>query len=378
MKMSSKEASTVMATVKAQTNIQWRQEANQAFIITGSLTEIQNAHKCLLEILEQRVRSPQSSDLHSYSKKPSLIDVEETTASVNHKEDVNQDPISNGFKDPLQPVMYETEAKFGTYLSRFYKKQLTDIEQEFHMRITWEKQGSQIILNPLPSCNAHTLRDASKAFVNLYQQVHTKVSLKHFCLENSSGDERKVILNISKEFAVLIERSEDRTRWAVYGEEESVGAALNELSNLKAITVRLESPTRAGTGGRSDESDDQTTEISGGKSMNLEKVLPGNVKVSVYQREITEERVGAIVNAANERLQHEEGVALAISGKGGPIISRESEDIIQRRGWLHAGEAVHSSSGNLPCQYVIHAVVPRKSSQKLVRIHKKGEKPRIG
>ena len=88
MKMSSKEASTVMATVKAQTNIQWRQEANQAFIITGSLTEIQNAHKCLLEIVEQRVRSPQSSDLNSYGRYGGARRIDKKAKSNDYSSDV--------------------------------------------------------------------------------------------------------------------------------------------------------------------------------------------------------------------------------------------------------------------------------------------------
>lgn len=111
----------------------------------------------------------------------------------------------------------------------------------------------------------------------------------------------------------------------------------------------------------------------GKRSMIFQKILPGNVKISVCQGDITEENVEAIVNAANDKLHHIGGVALAISRKGGPIIDRESKDIIRRKGRLQAGKAVSTKSGNLPCRHVIHAVGPlwfvdgAKKSRKLLR-----------
>jgi O-acetyl-ADP-ribose deacetylase (regulator of RNase III) len=47
--------------------------------------------------------------------------------------------------------------------------------------------------------------------------------------------------------------------------------------------------------------------------------------VRVVQNDLTEERVDAIVNAANERLSHGGGVAGAIARRGGPAIQRESD-----------------------------------------------------
>ena len=43
-------------------------------------------------------------------------------------------------------------------------------------------------------------------------------------------------------------------------------------------------------------------------------------RISVVQRDLTEETVDAIVNAANERLAHGGGVTGAISRKGGSAI----------------------------------------------------------
>ena len=91
----------------------------------------------------------------------------------------------------------------------------------------------------------------------------------------------------------------------------------------------------------------------------LQHTLSNGVRIAVLQGDITSERVDAIVNAANERLQHGGDVAGAIVEKGGFQIQEESRQIISHRGNLQVGEAVYTRAGNLPCKVVIHAVGPR-------------------
>jgi O-acetyl-ADP-ribose deacetylase (regulator of RNase III) len=68
--------------------------------------------------------------------------------------------------------------------------------------------------------------------------------------------------------------------------------------------------------------------------------------------------VDAIVNAANERLQHGGGVAWAISSKGGSAIQRESDLWIRQHGPVSHAQPAWTSGGQLPAKYVIHAVGP--------------------
>lgn len=85
-----------------------------------------------------------------------------------------------------------------------------------------------------------------------------------------------------------------------------------------------------------------------------ETMLASGVRLSVRRGDLTEEAVDAIVNAANEHLQHGGGVAGAISRKGGPSIQRESNQV----GIVETGTAAITGAGDLPCRYVIHAVGP--------------------
>jgi O-acetyl-ADP-ribose deacetylase (regulator of RNase III) len=89
-----------------------------------------------------------------------------------------------------------------------------------------------------------------------------------------------------------------------------------------------------------------------------EHVLSTNQTIQIVQGDITTETVDAIVNAANDHLQHGGGVAWAISKKGGPAIQKESDAWIRQHGSVSHAHPAWTSGGLLPTKYVIHAVGP--------------------
>lgn len=78
-------------------------------------------------------------------------------------------------------------------------------------------------------------------------------------------------------------------------------------------------------------------------------------KITLLQGDITEQATDAIVNPANEFLQHGGGVAFAIVSKGGFEIQKESNKI----GHTPVGTAVITSAGKLKAKHIIHAVGPK-------------------
>lgn len=76
-----------------------------------------------------------------------------------------------------------------------------------------------------------------------------------------------------------------------------------------------------------------------------------NTEIKIIQGDITELRVDAVVNAANNKLLMGGGVAGAIKRKGGKII----EDEALKKGPIEIGQAVSTSAGALKAKYVIHA-----------------------
>ena len=96
------------------------------------------------------------------------------------------------------------------------------------------------------------------------------------------------------------------------------------------------------------------------------RVRVGPADIYLERGDITEYEVDAIVNAANGDLSMSTGVASTIKRKGGTIVEEEAA----RQGPVEGGDAVVTTAGNLPANYVIHAAVmgpDHRSSTDLVR-----------
>ncbi|HSK96191.1 MAG TPA: macro domain-containing protein [Euzebyales bacterium] len=88
----------------------------------------------------------------------------------------------------------------------------------------------------------------------------------------------------------------------------------------------------------------------------------GGAALLAVQADITALDADAVVNAANEHLEHGGGVAAALARAGGPQVQRESRDWIERHGPLRPGQAAVTSAGAMPAAHVVHVVGPRYRS----------------
>ncbi len=90
----------------------------------------------------------------------------------------------------------------------------------------------------------------------------------------------------------------------------------------------------------------------------VEKKLSTGQTLQIVQGDITTDEVDAIVNAANDHLQHGGGVAWAIVRRGGDDIQEESDKWIQQHGLVTHSHPAWTSGGALSAKYIIHAVGP--------------------
>jgi len=93
-------------------------------------------------------------------------------------------------------------------------------------------------------------------------------------------------------------------------------------------------------------------------TIQIEKQFPSGFSLQLVQGDITIEEVDAIVNAANEHLQHGGGLAWAIVKRGGEVIQRESDAWVQVHGPVSHSAPAWTTGGKLPAKYIIHAVGP--------------------
>ena len=248
-------------------------------------------------------------------------------------------------------------------LKRVHKNKLQDIQEIFSAEIDWIENTYQVNISPKKGLNdLIRLQEGCDAFINLYQEFYPNMAREEVELSDSANERlvQQVVSVAEADDPIIVEKADKNL--VVYAEKNSIRGYVQLLKEKLGIARDSNSKrTRRGQGstGQSTSLNDKRSRQGGYlPTQHLVHVLDNEVKLSLYNGDITDEAVDAIVNAANERLQHGAGVAAAIVRKGGRQIQEESNRLIKRYGTLNVGGAVYTSGGSLSCRYVIHTVGP--------------------
>jgi len=89
-----------------------------------------------------------------------------------------------------------------------------------------------------------------------------------------------------------------------------------------------------------------------------ETTFPSNKLMQLRKGDITLSDVDVIVNPANSHLNHGGGLAGFLAKKAGSALQQESAEWIKTNGPVSHESPAYTGAGNLPFQYIIHAVGP--------------------
>jgi O-acetyl-ADP-ribose deacetylase (regulator of RNase III) len=91
----------------------------------------------------------------------------------------------------------------------------------------------------------------------------------------------------------------------------------------------------------------------------MDAVVVAGTTLSAVQADLTRQEVDAVVNAANEYLEHGGGLAAAVVAAGGWEVQEESDRWVAEHGSLSPGTAATTGAGRMPARMVVHVAGPR-------------------
>ena len=332
----------MLEVLKDKTEVQCRQLSNKEYVLYGTFKQIFYAQTLLQDILQRR-----SSVLHQSKKgNDALHQVDTTQTQQNSSEMWAIDNYNTG-----DVSSFEVQPEFMKFLKQVYKNKLQEIEETHGVDIIWSENASQVQIHSREN-NPHSYQEGCNAFIDLYQKLYPTMSRE--VLDLKSADSRASVIEaiqaVERENQVIIEIKGNKL--LLFAEKNNIASSVQAL---KEKLGSLQGSSRKTNANRS------VREHGNFLEDRLQQLLSHGMKFVLYQSDITDERVDAIVNAANDGLQHGGGVAAAIVRKGGRQIEEESRQIMFSRNYrpLNVGDAVYTRGGNLCCQFVIHTVGPR-------------------
>ena len=190
-----------------------------------------------------------------------------------------------------------------------------------------------------------TFSKSMDEFIKFYQTQNQKMHLE--VVPIPPGNKKDVISEACKKISVTIDSAQDLDQITIYGEKENI----EDTKRFLKGEVGDRSPGRQ-------PSEETTEEVDGTEKLSFD--FSENLKLVVYQGDLTKENVDAIVNPADDRLQLKDGTADAIVKAGGRSIQEEIVIIMWKKGNqpFQAGEVIATGGGQLLCKFLVHAICP--------------------
>ena len=344
--MSPRKSENLLEMMKEKVDVSWQSKGHNGFVLLGSINQLEFAHRYLQEFF---IRRP-----YLLFKEERMVQGEDTVkARQNSAENFEQ--AKKDSQKIVEECTFEVEPKFMKLFKRVHKEKLEQIERESHLEIVWAENEARVKIKPTPLTEETRYQEGCNAFIDLYQTIHQSMKRQVVDIEDIHDDEKikESIAFVESKHPVVIEKVEGRL--IVYSEEIHLKSSVKALKKMLGLSkIRGDNPRHGQRNIRhsSHHHEQPLPKI-------LQQTLTNNVRLSLYQGDITDEQVHAIVNPANAWLQHSQGVGGAIVKKGGSQIIHDSKYVMSHRNVpLQPGEAVYTRGGQMASHYIIHTVGP--------------------
>ena len=249
-KHSREEMGRLLDKVASETAIKWHKASN-GFLLTGTFKQVTDSRV----LLGHYLKNSQSTDSRSKIPSESYDKDGETEEDGKHTATVDGVVKAHGPKDTrgstngedqveeaesaeLKPQQYETTQKFFPLFVKAHEDELRKIENDFQVEVSRNIDDGKVTVAPRKHCTVEAFNEACEAFITLYQKVHQCMKLEQFLPKDQDSPVhiRQRIRDMGKTLPVLVEKSDDRKHWQVYGEESYVEKVLNDLEKENLIS----------------------------------------------------------------------------------------------------------------------------------------------
>ena len=344
--MSPRQSETLLEMMKKEVDISWQGKGHNGFVLVGSINQLEIAHRYVQEYFLQRP--------YLLFKEERMVQGKDAMKTLQNSAE-NFEQAKKDSREKVEECTFEAEPTFIKLFKRVHKEKLEKIERESHLKIVWAENETRVNIKPTPLTKETHYQEGCNAFIDLYQTVHQSMKRQVVDVKDihNDGKIKDSIAFVESKHPVVIEKVEGQL--IVYGEEIHLKSSVKALKKMLGMSkIRGDNPRHGQRNIRhsSHHHEQPLPKI-------LQQTLKNNVRLSLYQGDITDEQVYAIVNPANAWLQHSQGVGGAIVKKGGSQIIHDSQYVMSHRNVpLQPGEAVYTRGGQMASHYIIHTVGP--------------------
>ena len=219
-------------------------ERTETFSISGTFQQVEQTRNFLKETVSQ---SNGITVFTGLKRKDISQERPPSHGEIENQEDVSQN-INNGsnIDDRSSAISFqipdfEIEPKLFKIFIEAYEKDLQDMEAKYHVQIPRNAEGSKLSLKPESSCSASDYEEACNQFISLYQKMFQRVKRERFSLKNEKKavPARDTINKMGKKLAILVQVSQDRKHWELYGEAGHIEEAFRYLEN-EGVEIKRE------------------------------------------------------------------------------------------------------------------------------------------